>query len=745
MAATRQSIIRFTNQTIGEEEIWILLTRHINDSSRTSEYISLKVDLEDDLPARSNLFDQTILATKGTYTNSTHVLVRTKIHSSVPSGIVSIFSSYDGKGMDVGYTLSAYSTSNVSLSWETALPSPPFTTKVDGVFTNKNAGGNCTYPTFMVNPQYHLQIHPRRGPNSSSKARVTLTLQTQRDTPINISLVYSQGGRIDELSENELIASSGAYTYGLARVRKEILPGDSTVILSAFEPRYTGPYTLKIDSSHPFELRPIPQEGAGMYGKVVRGAWTRATSGGGPTSDRYSRNPIFEINIPSLTQLKIRLQLLPPFTPTLLNVTIFPASDRSLQHHIATSGVFNDSISGVATPQISLAAGKSLGLLLSMTDVHPSYKYDPGVLGEDECFWRDHYDFLKAHGYTLRQRYKPDWVPSWEKDGYTGRKDFHCEDWWGLPHFRILDAERNDGSFVVLKKVDVNSDPYELLIAKYFSTPSLSVHPKNHCVPILDIINPQEGSQWAFLVMPYLLRTHEPPFTTIGEVIAFFRQIVEGIEFMHSHNVVHGDCKTDNFMADTVPLFNGIPHPKNKMMSRDFRGHVSVVTSRTKRPVCDPAKAPHLRQPPWGGYKSVPEFHDFSPDAPPCDPFAVDVYCLGHFIRLEYLDGWDGIVEAKQGFEFMRGLVDDMTQTDPKQRPSMADVARRFDEIVKGLDEKKLRSPVLKVGKKTKLRKDAQLYGNNIFMIRNSTSVRPKRRFLNRTDFAKRDWDDRGR
>ncbi|KAG6836480.1 hypothetical protein H0H93_007649 [Arthromyces matolae] len=164
-------------------------------------------------------------------------------------------------------------------------------------------------------------------------------------------------------------------------------------------------------------------------------------------------------------------------------------------------------------------------------------------------------------------------------------------------------------------------------------------------------------------------------------------------------------------MADTVPLLNAAPHPAYSLMSmrRDFRGLVSVVISRTKRPVkyylidfdlsevYDPAKAPHLRQPPWGGYMAVPEFYNESPDAPPCDPFPVDVFCLGHFIRLEYLDGWDDNVKAKQGFEFIRQLVDDMTQTDPKKRPSMADVVRRFDEIVKGLDEKKLRSPVLEV------------------------------------------------
>ncbi|KNZ75773.1 Calpain-like protease palB/RIM13, partial [Termitomyces sp. J132] len=351
----RHTSLRFAKRSPRvEEEILVLLTRHVTDSSRTMDYISLKVQLEDDMEGRSNFLDQTTIAARGTYTNSTHVLVRTKVLSSMPSGVLSIFASYDGDGTEVGYTLSAYATSDFDISWDETPSSPPFTKKIEGILTSKNAGGNCTYPTFMANPQYHLQMHPERGSASTvgrSKAKVALILQTSRDTPVNISLVYSQGGRIDELVENELLASSGAYSYGMAQVRKDISPGDSTVILSAFEPHHMGPYTLRVESSLPFDLRPIPQEGAGMYAKVVRGTWTRDNAGGGPTSERYSKNPIFEIDIPVLTQFKIRLQLIRPFTPTSLNITIFPASpDDALK--------------------LSLAAGKYLAV--------PS-TYNPGV------------------------------------------------------------------------------------------------------------------------------------------------------------------------------------------------------------------------------------------------------------------------------------------------------------------------------------------------------------------------------
>ncbi|KAG6897748.1 hypothetical protein C0992_011676 [Termitomyces sp. T32_za158] len=91
-----------------------------------------------------------------------------------------------------------------------------------------------------------------------------------------------------------------------------------------------------------------------------------------------------------------------------------------------------------------------------------------------------------------------------------------------------MDAVRTDGSLVVLKEIELDSNPEEIFIGKLFSSGKLNNHPKNHCVRFLDVIEPYEGSGSAFVVMPYLLKTTNPPFQTIGEVVAYFRQIFEG-------------------------------------------------------------------------------------------------------------------------------------------------------------------------------------------------------------------------
>ncbi|KAG6815258.1 hypothetical protein H0H87_003562 [Tephrocybe sp. NHM501043] len=166
-------------------------------------------------------------------------------------------------------------------------------------------------------------------------------------------------------------------------------------------------------------------------------------------------------------------------------------------------------------------------------------------------------------------------------------------------------------------------------------------------------------------------------------------------------------------MADAVHLFDAPPHPRRRFMMRDFMHLVRVVTSRTRNPVkyylIDfglskeyPPGTPRLEVPPWGGDRTVPEH--LIPGQPACDPFPVDVYCLGNCVRKWFLDGWEPM-KAKQGFEFMRELIDDMTDPDPEKRPQMNEAVSRLDAIIKGLKDKQLRSPVLDVGEHLKLTK----------------------------------------
>ena len=166
-----------------------------------------------------------------------------------------------------------------------------------------------------------------------------------------------------------------------------------------------------------------------------------------------------------------------------------------------------------------------------------------GRLSEPEVWWHQHFSWLKDRGYILRQRYSPDWNPSWLG---TKKKRFACEDGraakvcysncgsskFHLPKSqfasRLLDATRlSDGKYVVLKLVKKSSHPFELEIGRFFASQPLADTSGNHCVPIYDILHAPDESETAIIVMPLLMDYMHPPFDTIGEAVECFRQLFE--------------------------------------------------------------------------------------------------------------------------------------------------------------------------------------------------------------------------
>ncbi|EPQ55287.1 hypothetical protein GLOTRDRAFT_41696, partial [Gloeophyllum trabeum ATCC 11539] len=136
--------------------------------------------------------------------------------------------------------------------------------------------------------------------------------------------------------------------------------GEYTLVVSAFEPDQQGKFSLQVASNRPFELEPIPQEGAGMYTKTVRGTWDHETAAGAAPFNRYFSNPQYELHVKSQTQVKIRLQLAQPSPLPALNVSLFRETSESSPARVLTSGPYADAVCGVLTPQITLAPGTYL-------------------------------------------------------------------------------------------------------------------------------------------------------------------------------------------------------------------------------------------------------------------------------------------------------------------------------------------------------------------------------------------------
>jgi hypothetical protein len=134
----------------------------------------------------------------------------------------------------------------------------------------------------------------------------------------------------------------------------------------------------------------------------------------------------------------------------------------------------------------------------------------------------------------------------------------------------------------MLKMLPEDEGPDELQLNRLFSSEPLASNPRNHCAPLLDII--QLPNDPPIMVHSQLHLYYDPPFHTYGEFVAFFGQIcevcrlfsplvslpfsiVQGIQFMHENHVAHRylllstvlskflilflrDCTSQNIMLD---------------------------------------------------------------------------------------------------------------------------------------------------------------------------------------------------
>ncbi|KAK0442214.1 kinase-like domain-containing protein [Armillaria borealis] len=331
-----------------------------------------------------------------------------------------------------------------------------------------------------------------------------------------------------------------------------------------------------------------------------------------------------------------------------------------------------------------------------------------------EMFWVKHQPFLASEGYMLRPRYHPNWTPSWIRKDGTTRWRFRAsfEDEHSLLTPRVLDAVRmKDGVKVVIRIT--RTDTASLSMAKRLCS---SDKPRNHTVPILEVIPiPDDEDQRVFMVMPMLKLFHEPEFhcrpypsPTLFDILIDF--YLQGLVFMHSLNVAHGDVSPLNFLMDSAKVcpkgyhyvsetsYDGI-HWSLPVRPRyrigpiqyyiiDFEsaqeypaGKETALTTRNLR--C--------------GIRSSPEFSL----GEPCNPFKLDVYNAGatffelcEVIFLPILTVLLTLAIRDIKDWMTSSLLLDMMSEDPLARPDIEDALRRLDNLVSLNDKLWLRGKI---------------------------------------------------
>lgn len=311
-----------------------------------------------------------------------------------------------------------------------------------------------------------------------------------------------------------------------------------------------------------------------------------------------------------------------------------------------------------------------------------------GTLVKSELWWRDHYYDIRDCGYELRSRYHPRWEPSWNK---SKKEFFSVEDGQATITRAVMDAVRvRDRRPVMLKRLLPEEGPYELEINQLFSSSELADDPRNHCAPLLDLVELQGPEYHKIMVFPLLRPFNSPRFQTVGEFVAFFTQICEGIQFMHQHNVAHRDCTANNVMFEPSGMYPNGFHPVKRNRNRDFKGKATAF-ARTQRPprylLIDLGLSRRYPtrditdEPLHGGDRSAPEIKSRKWS----NPFHTDVYYIGNLVRDEFMKKY-------RGFQFMEDLIDAMTNEDPAKRPTIEEVIERFSVVLGSLRTTKLRS-----------------------------------------------------
>lgn len=79
----------------------------------------------------------------------------------------------------------------------------------------------------------------------------------------------------------------------------------------------------------------------------------------------------------------------------------------------------------------------------------------------------------------------------------------------------------------MLKKISTTVHPYEVEISRLFSTEPYASHPRNHCVPVYEVLTVPDEENTVLLVIPLLRPYDSPAFRTLGEAVEFFAQTFE--------------------------------------------------------------------------------------------------------------------------------------------------------------------------------------------------------------------------
>ncbi|BGP36544.1 hypothetical protein JCM10449v2_000445 [Rhodotorula kratochvilovae] len=348
-------------------EVWLLLARHTSSPLEKGEYIGIVASKA--LGEAGQADERLRLDVGSSMHDNLYDLYR--FLPEPGATCYDLLVSHEGSASEFAFTLRAFSNCRVKV----AGGPPPLPYATTGAWTTATAGGNHTCHSFFINPQYAVKLAPLPT-QPGAKATLEIVGETDKDSPINVKLLYRNGARVADFESRDVLAGASTYAYGRDSCSaREVTPGTYTLVVSSFQPRHFADFSLAIKSSLPVEVAPVPPEGAGMYARQVKGAWAEGRNGG---REEVRRNPRFALRVTKATSVKIRLQT--PSEPRPIAVSIFTSSRTGEPERlIASSGAYSDAVCGAVLPLTRLEAAEH-GYLVVPSTFHAGVHADFVVL-----------------------------------------------------------------------------------------------------------------------------------------------------------------------------------------------------------------------------------------------------------------------------------------------------------------------------------------------------------------------------
>jgi serine/threonine protein kinase len=211
----------------------------------------------------------------------------------------------------------------------------------------------------------------------------------------------------------------------------------------------------------------------------------------------------------------------------------------------------------------------------------------------------------------------------------------------------MCQAKSRSGVLVVLKTI-VDSNERRLL--HYLSGIKA---PSNHTIPLLDVID--LSIEKTIIVLPWkspldeVLQFRDRP----DDVVSLCLQFIEGVAFLHRHNVAHCDLKPGNVVVDTK--FESEASPRLFIIDFDLAMSVESEETMTEG---------WCGTPPW----IAPELGSRNGPIQQYSPILADRWVCGRMIEYfaKYFPTNEGARKTK-----LRAFAQRLLDVDPRARPEL--------------------------------------------------------------------------